>query len=942
MCWRELPNLVFIMETKLESRRVERVRKKCGFTEGVEVSSSGRAGGLALWWRDIMTNMVSFSQNHITVDVVGTDNNPVWRAIGWSFFGDFNEILTDDEKVGGVPRAERCMDGFCEAMDSMGVRDLGFKGCKFTWKRGLSVSNLVRERLDRGLASEGWCTLFPGASVINSPIDVKLSDHGPIVIKVDGSADGGRNKKLFRFEKHWLSRTECEGVVKDYWSSAYNDPIQTKIAGCAVALSSWAGKTFGDIKKRKRKAEEELKEIQKGAMDDVGLSRCKRLSEKLAELRLMEESYWYSRARAWTLDGEEALKGLSCMITEEMNQTLCAAPTSAKISKALFEMHPNKAPGIDGEGLIHGVVCHGAPNISHLFFADDSIFFSRANINECSKIANILTIFESASGQKINLSKSEVSFSKNVRPDKRKDICELLGVGEVEKHEKYLGIPTIIGKSKNIIFASLKSRIWKKLQGWKEKLMSKAGKEILLKSVVLAIQTYLMGVFKLPGGLLDDIHSVMARFWWGNGGDGKMHWKSWEYLCRPKSRGGMGFRDLRVFNQALLAKQGWRLIHDRDTLLYKVLKAKYFKSSDFIEARRGFDPSYTWRSIWGAKSLLLEGLIWRVDNGLDIKVWSDKWLPRETGNEIPIPPANGLHDPDLRVSDIIDHQTGQWDVREMGLHLAATDIADIMNIPLLPSPSPDIPVWKFTKNRVFSVKSAYWFGMDSPSSAENLHNEDYWKPLWCNVDEESVVHAIFQCPTSCKVWEESPFRDHVEAIDEDDFCSLLSHWLRNFSREQFSRFATIMWAMWLCRNKMIFEDSTQNPHDVAIGLLKFVAEHNSYTAKDPSIAEAAAVLYGVQLAIQNGYTKVWVESDAANIIQKLNVHVQELSYLYLFIERILLLVPNFSYFKCSHVRRNGNTVAHLLARSCTRDVPEQCYFESFPEGVLRLAELDIN
>ncbi|XP_021717031.1 uncharacterized protein LOC110684901 [Chenopodium quinoa] len=120
---------------------------------------------------------------------------------------------------------------------------------------------------------------------------------------------------------------------------------------------------------------------------------------------------------------------------------------------------------------------------------------------------------------------------------------------------------------------------------------------------------------RTPDGLIDEIPSIFARFLVGQCGENKMHWKSWDTLCLPKSKGGMGFRNLTVFNQSLLAK-GWRLMQCGDTLLHRVLKAKYFKHSDFLEARRGFDPSYTW--LWGAKSLLLEGLHWRVGNGRDV------------------------------------------------------------------------------------------------------------------------------------------------------------------------------------------------------------------------------------------------------------------------------------------------------------------------------------
>lgn len=117
----------------------------------------------------------------------------------------------------------------------------------------------------------------------------------------------------------------------------------------------------------------------------------------------------------------------------------------------------------------------------------------------------------------------------------------------------------------------------------------------------------------------------------------KMHWVSWEKLCLPKSYGGMGFRDLKTFNQALLAKQGWRLLCDSGSLVHQVMKARYFRNDNFADARRGYDPSFVWRSIWGAKSLLLEGLKWRVGNGASILVWESSWLPGESNSVVPTP-----------------------------------------------------------------------------------------------------------------------------------------------------------------------------------------------------------------------------------------------------------------------------------------------------------------
>ena len=97
-----------------------------------------------------------------------------------------------------------------------------------------------------------------------------------------------------------------------------------------------------------------------------------------------------------------------------------------------------------------------------------------------------------------------------------------------------------------------------------------------------------------------------------------MAWLSWDKLCEPKECGGMGFKELKYFNLALLAKQGWWLQNGHNSLLYRVLKAKYFPNGDFLNAALGSNPSYTWRSILSIQSIVKQGVCWRVGNGKDI------------------------------------------------------------------------------------------------------------------------------------------------------------------------------------------------------------------------------------------------------------------------------------------------------------------------------------
>lgn len=236
---------------------------------------------------------------------------------------------------------------------------------------------------------------------------------------------------------------------------------------------------------------------------------------------------------------------------------------------------------------------------------------------------------------------------------------------------------------------------------WYEKTLSLGGKDVLLKSVALALPVYAMSCFKLTKNQCKKITSAMTQFWWNSiEGKRKIPWVAWKTLCKSKKNGGLGFKDLVDFNQSLLAKQAWRVLHDPDSLLARIYKARYFPRSDFLSYGVGTRPSYAWKSLIHGRELLKRVIMRAIGNGQDTHVWIDKWVMDDNPRR---PVSNELFiDLNLRVADLID-EGGSWNITKV------TDLfpmADSNRIRTL-SPSlnkSDYWIWPYTKSGMYTIK----------------------------------------------------------------------------------------------------------------------------------------------------------------------------------------------------------------------------------------------
>jgi hypothetical protein len=181
---------------------------------------------------------------------------------------------------------------------------------------------------------------------------------------------------------------------------------------------------------------------------------------------------------------------------------ICAEVLSSSLIKA------------DREGVLEEVpTSKRGPRLNYLFFVDDSLLFCRADLGHWSRLSNLLKVYELASRQKLNTSKTAIFFSRNTSQEIKKSILAEAKIPCSQRYDKYLGLPALVGKSQTREFKSIIDKVWKQMQDWKLKLLSQAGQKILLKVIIQVIPTYCISVFMLPKTLCSKINSMMQQFW---------------------------------------------------------------------------------------------------------------------------------------------------------------------------------------------------------------------------------------------------------------------------------------------------------------------------------------------------------------------------------------------------------------------------------------------
>ncbi|GLT31840.1 hypothetical protein SLA2020_065480 [Shorea laevis] len=362
------------------------------------------------------------------------------------------------------------------------------------------------------------------------------------------------------------------------------------------------------------------------------------------------------------------------------------------------------------------------PYLSHLFFADDSVFVGKATCENCLFLKMTLDFFCGRSGQKVSQTKSSIFFSKNVGQNTREEIYNILLLPQTENLGKYLGIPLVSRKLKKQDCNFILDKVRTKLDGWKAKFFSMARRTVLATSILASVPNYYMQTTMLPSSVLSQLDRITRDFLWGSSHQHKkIHSVGWDKVTLSKSLGGLGIKSAKETNEVAMAKLNWRLVTERDKLWCQVLSSKYGIDDKPSPIPRNNSPVLN--NIRKGNELFLKGVRWIPSNGQSISLWDDCWAldaPFRTMLAGPLYPF----DSQLSVAEVFPH--GCFQPNNVSYPLRDELLELIRATPIvMASSSGDSFTWKGSSNGTFSAATAYHI-------AKGLHHSQKgdWQWIW--------------------------------------------------------------------------------------------------------------------------------------------------------------------------------------------------------------------
>ncbi|KAF7815200.1 reverse transcriptase [Senna tora] len=473
--------------------------------------------------------------------------------------------------------------------------------------------------------------------------------------------------------------------------------------------------------------------------------------------------------------------------------------------------------------------------ISHLLFADDVLLFSRVDDKSIASIAHSLNLFLMCSGLSINRTKSNIWFSPNTSVAMRNKASAGLHLKSVDKLGSYLGFPLGI-KGRTREFAPILEKIKNRIQIWKAKHLSTAGKVTLLNSVIAPLTSFYMQCIPFPISICNELDKILRDFfWWSNSERKKVHTISWHNISLPRNLGGLGIFKSRERNIALLAKLSWQVQNNPLKTWSKCI-------SHYLSNPSNKSHSLTGKGLIQGQILLNSGLMKIIYSVENTNFYLDEWTSMPTIRSYLQGPLNRT-DLTLSVHDVAS-DLGVWKWDSLSFEIPQPLKECITATPIFKSSRKnDLLVWRYHISGNFTLKSAYLLATNliiAPSVSHSFnwiwHLKCHTKLryfIWacinnalptrailnrrtthippycplCNYEPESIDHILRNCFHSKRVWDTNGF----SSSDPIAFNTWLKHnaTLDNAHLLGIPHnlvFIYTLWSIWLARNSLLFKD----------------------------------------------------------------------------------------------------------------------------------------
>jgi ribonuclease HI len=374
---------------------------------------------------------------------------------------------------------------------------------------------------------------------------------------------------------------------------------------------------------------------------------------------------------------------------------------------------------------------------------------------------------------------------------------------------------------------------------------------------------------------------LVCSFWWGEDEmKRKVHWAAWDILTSPKDLGGVRFRDSRLMNQAILARECWRIIKNPNSLCARLLKSIYFPRGNLLDTVFRQDASPSWHGIEHGLDLIKEGIIYRIGNGNKVNIWRDNWLPRDYNLKV----SQGKTRTRIRrVNQLLAPDGKSWNEALVRDVCYSSDVDWILDMKLPINQCNDFLAWHYEPSGLFSVKSAYRlaYNLQHGTRWRACHSESrdnsrkIWKVIWkanvpnkvkifgwrvacdnlatkknkmrrtlemnsiCNIcgrEEEDSFHATVMCTKSRAL--RTQMRTYWQLPPERAFRLTGPEWFQNLlinsTKSQRCQILMLLWRSWHLRCDIVHGKGDETIARSAV----FLVNYNNFL-QDPTQEESS-------------------------------------------------------------------------------------------------------